>query len=226
MNNDDFVLQSSDVDIIEDKIFDVKQECVEASSDRALSDVPVAERPTLRQGDSGEWVTELQTELRQLTFYTGSINGSFDSSTASAVREFQRNNKITVDGVVGRETWSALIFLYAPLATCPGSGLMPTTFKGIVIDAGHGGTDPGAIGNGIIEKDLALAISLYQNDRFYELNIPHYLTRTTDETFSREERVRRVKSAFGTDPGVILISNHLNAGGGEDRSVTQYLYNN
>ena len=83
----------------------------------------------------------------------------------------------------------------------------------------HGGADPGAIGNDIIEKDLALAISLYQNDRFYELNIPHYLTRTTDETFSREERVRRIKSAFGADPGVILLSNHLNAGGGASKSV-------
>ena len=33
------------------------------------------------------------------------------------------------------------------------------SFKGVVIDAGHGGEDSGAIGNGIIEKDLALEIS-------------------------------------------------------------------
>ena len=39
----------------------------------------------------------------------------------------------------------------------------------IVIDAGHGGSDPGASGNGIIEKDLTLAISKYMYDRFKEL---------------------------------------------------------
>ena len=225
MNGDDSFLHSLDVGYAKDMLSDFSDNKIQDSDDRALSDTPVGMRPTLRAGDSGEWVMELQRELAQLTFYDGPINGSFDSNTAASVREFQRNNKIVVDGVVGRETWSALIFLYSPLATCSGSGLMPTTFKGLVIDPGHGGTDPGAIGNGIIEKDLALAISLYQNDRFYELNIPHSITRTTDETFSREERIRRIKNAFGADPGVILLSNHLNAGGGASKSVIQEILN-
>ena len=37
--------------------------------------------------------------------------------------------------------------------------------KKIVIDAGHGGTDSGAVGNGIIEKDLNLKISKYMYNR-------------------------------------------------------------
>ena len=182
--------------------------------DRALSDTPVGGRPTLRQGDTGSWVEELQRELKQLTFYDGPIDGVFGTTTANAVRAFQTNNKLTADGVVGRNTWSALIFLYAPLATCPGSGLMLASFKGIVIDAGHGGTDSGAVGNDIIEKNLNLMISMYMNDRFYELNIPHAMTRTTDETLNPTDRVDRIKSAFGDELGVILISNHNNAGGG------------
>lgn len=192
---------------------------------RLISDTPVGQRPTLRQGDTGTWVSELQRELTQLTFYSGVIDGVFGSMTDTAVRAFQTNNKLTADGVVGRNTWSALVFLYSPLASCPGSGIMPAPFKGVVIDAGHGGTDPGAIGNGIVEKEMNLAISMYINDRFYELNIPHAMTRITDETLENTERINRIKNAFGDEQGVILISNHINAGGGEGAEVIYALRN-
>ena len=90
----------------------------------------------------------------------------------------------------------------------------------IVIDPGHGGEDPGASGNGIIEKNLTLEISRYMYDRFKELGIPVYITRTTDETISPTERVNRILSAFGNNKNVIVVSNHINAGGGDSQSVT------
>lgn len=93
----------------------------------------------------------------------------------------------------------------------------------IVIDAGHGGDDPGASGNGIIEKDLTLKISQYMYDRFKDLGIPVKMTRTTDETISPTERVKRVLDAYGNSNDVIVISNHINAGGGEDQCVTKYV---
>ena len=85
----------------------------------------------------------------------------------------------------------------------------------VVIDAGHGGDDPGSSGNGIIEKDLTLDISNYMYDRFKSLGIPVKMTRTTDETLSPTERVNRVLNAFGNDSDVIVLSNHINAGGAE-----------
>ena len=83
----------------------------------------------------------------------------------------------------------------------------------VVIDSGHGGTDPGASGNGIIEKDLTLEISNYMYERLKNLGIPVKITRTTDETLSPTERVERVLDAYGNDPNVIVVSNHINAGG-------------
>ena len=77
----------------------------------------------------------------------------------------------------------------------------------------HGGTDGGASGNGIIEKDLTLAISNYMYNRFRELGIPVVLTRNSDETLTPSERTTRSKNAFGANKDVILISNHINAGG-------------
>lgn len=83
----------------------------------------------------------------------------------------------------------------------------------IVIDAGHGGDDPGASGNGIIEKDLVLDISNYMYDRFRELGIPVALTRSTDITLSPTERTNKILDQFGNTSDVIVISNHINAGG-------------
>lgn len=85
----------------------------------------------------------------------------------------------------------------------------------IVIDAGHGGADPGASGNGIIEKDLTLDISNYMYNKLRDLGVPVKITRTTDETLTPTERVNRVLNAFGNDSNVILVSNHINAGGGD-----------
>ncbi len=90
----------------------------------------------------------------------------------------------------------------------------------IVIDPGHGGSDEGASGNGIIEKNLNLDISKYMYNRFKELGIPVTITRTTDETLSPTERVNRIMNAYGDDKGVIIISNHINAGGGDSHCVT------
>lgn len=85
----------------------------------------------------------------------------------------------------------------------------------IVVDAGHGGVDPGAVNGNLQEKDFTLDAALYMYDRFNELGIPVKLTRDTDETLSKTERVSRILNAFGNRDDVIVISNHINAGGGE-----------
>ena len=63
---------------------------------------------TLREGDKGTAVTELQTMLKKLNYYYGSVTGSFGSLTKQAVRKFQDDNKLTVDGVAGPATINKL----------------------------------------------------------------------------------------------------------------------
>ena len=98
--------------------------------------------------------------------------------------------------------------------------------KGIVIDPGHGGSDPGAVGNDIKEKDYTLAISKYMYDRFKQLGVPVSLTRTTDTTLSPSERTKKAQSFYGDGKDVLVISNHLNAGGGDGAEVIYALRNN
>ena len=97
---------------------------------------------------------------------------------------------------------------------------------GVVVDAGHGGADPGAVSGGLQEKDFTLDASLYMYERLQQLGIPAVLTRDSDENLSRTERLRRANEAFGGSSNVILISNHINAGGGEGAEVIYALRNN
>lgn len=83
----------------------------------------------------------------------------------------------------------------------------------VVVDAGHGGSDPGAVANGVQEKDLNLQIARYMYERFQQKGIPVTLIRSTDETISPTERVNRILAAYGDNPNVVVISNHINAAG-------------
>lgn len=85
----------------------------------------------------------------------------------------------------------------------------------IVIDPGHGGDDPGASGNDIVEKDLTLKISNYMKNRFDELGINSAINRTSDITLNPDNRVDKTLSHFGNGENVIVLSNHINAGGGK-----------
>lgn len=96
----------------------------------------------------------------------------------------------------------------------------------IIIDPGHGGTDNGASGNDIIEKNMTLAISKIMYNELKRLGIPVYITRETDETLSPTQRINRIKNAFGNDSNVIVVSNHINAGGAEGAEVIYALRNN
>lgn len=89
----------------------------------------------------------------------------------------------------------------------------------IVVDAGHGGSDPGAVSGNLREKDFNLEAANYMYNRFRELGVPVAITRTTDETLSRAERLGTMTNSFGTDSKVIVLSNHINAGGGEGAEI-------
>ncbi len=67
-----------------------------------------AAQPTLNWGSSGTSVNVLQRKLLAWGYYEGRVDGTYGSDTYRAVTEFQRKNRLRVDGVVGPETWGAL----------------------------------------------------------------------------------------------------------------------
>lgn len=67
-------------------------------------------------GSRGDEVRRIQTKLRSLGFYSGSVDGIYGVSTQSAVRKFQASVGITADGVAGPKT-----LLYLGLGSSSGS---------------------------------------------------------------------------------------------------------
>lgn len=76
-------------------------------------DAPVPDpdkKPTLRKGDQGSYVTLAQTLLIQRGYDCGSYgaDGKFGNATEKAVKAFQKDSGLDVDGIIGKATWDAL----------------------------------------------------------------------------------------------------------------------
>lgn len=63
---------------------------------------------TLKVGDSGQDVSELQKRLKDAGFSPGQIDGDFGPATEASVIAFQRSNNLLADGIVGPKTFAAL----------------------------------------------------------------------------------------------------------------------
>ncbi|GAA0178517.1 hypothetical protein SH2C18_15560 [Clostridium sediminicola] len=90
----------------------------------------------------------------------------------------------------------------------------------IFIDPGHGGSDPGAVGYGLREKDLTLDLSLREKVLFEKLGHQVKMSRYSDRTISLGTRTREANK-WGAD---VFISNHINAGGGTGEEVWCSIY--
>lgn len=118
----------------------------------------------LRKGSRGEDVKMLQGILRAYGLLADTIDGIFGSNTESAVRLFQKNKHLDVDGIVGQATWTVL--LLGPLER----------FEGEIIEPGgevHAPAKPLATAtySGDVEKELEalwLTIRLTATDRRFD----------------------------------------------------------
>lgn len=93
--------------------------------------------------------------------------------------------------------------------------------KILVLDPGHGGSDPGAVGNGLREKDLTLdickRIKKYLENDYTGINV--YMTRTTDKYLSLSQRAQYANNKKAD----LFVSVHINAGGGT--GYEDFVYN-
>jgi len=99
----------------------------------------------------------------------------------------------------------------APAPPRPGAVRLPPTLRPVhtvVVDAGHGGSDPGAISpRGLREKDVTLALALDLEQRLLARGFQVVMTRRRDSTLSLEERTALAEGSGGD----VFLSIHVNA---------------
>lgn len=154
-------------------------------------------QPPFRGAD----VMELQRMLNDLGFDPGAVNGLFDERTARAVRDFQKNAGLAVDGVV-EDTVFKVLNTYAAqtlgthqLPDKSGGYFPEDIFSGtIVVDAARGGRDRGyVIPAGLSEADLNLTVAHELAQILPARQVR--LTRSDDEEVSLSDRAVIANSA-------------------------------
>ena len=141
------------------------------------------------------------------------LHGQQTPERAAVKEEAAKGEKTSRLGAPLRDTKAAL-----PLANATG-------IRKIVIDPGHGGKDPGAIGvGGIMEKDVVLSIAKKLALKLKnEMGVQVVLTRNDDRFVALEDRTHRANA----EDADLFISLHMNASAsGEARGVETYYLDN
>lgn len=123
----------------------------ELTSEGERSDYGIQEYPgtPLRRGSQGIEVVELQYYLSIIAEYNEnisqlSIDGRYGASTEQAVRNFQKEYVLPVDGVVGKVTWDKIIDIFGGIkenVNVPGTGLGTRLYPGNPVSFGDAGTN-------------------------------------------------------------------------------------
>lgn len=107
----------------------------------------------LRNGSRGPLVSFLQITLKNLNLYSGAIDGIFGTNTLNAVQNFQRNNNITSDGIVGDATWNTLLEYMEVPTTIPYTyDILTLNIRSIL--SKYKFISSGSIGDSVMDKSI------------------------------------------------------------------------
>ena len=160
--------------------------------DRVLAHYPGA----LLTGDD---IADLQQQLIELGYRVSRVDHVFGITTEQAVRSFQHECGLRVDGVCGPATLRALLQLSARRVVggqphhlrdivaiaAAGPRLLG---KRIVLDPGHGGADPGVVADGVRAADITWDLATRLEGRLQALGVTTWLTRGPSNGGTDDER--------------------------------------
>ena len=181
----------------------------------------------------GDDVVELQTWLLDRGFDVGRLDGIFGLRTEAALAEFQRNVGLTPDGILGPASLRAIRRLRRAVRGGRADHMREhealfrsgpaLAGKTVIVDPGHGGTDPGWIANGLVEADVVYDIAARLEGRLAAAGAIPFLTRSVDGDVRIEDRAAFANSAEAD----LYLSVHLDgAHSPHPRGVATYYFGN
>ncbi|HSK27712.1 MAG TPA: N-acetylmuramoyl-L-alanine amidase [Jiangellales bacterium] len=168
---------------------------------------------------AGDDVIALQRRLTELGFDVGRVDGVFETRTAAALREFQRNVGLPADGTCGPSTFKALDRLVPRVTGGRPDSLRASealrragkrlSGKIVVLDPGHGGPDRGYVAHGLEEAAVVEDLAARLEGRLAATGVQVLLTRGRHQDTALDEAQR---AAFANETGAnLVISLHVDA---------------
>ena len=166
----------------------------------------------------GDDVKIVQLWLRTLGFNPGPIDSTYGPLSEKAVKAFQLNYGLPVDGILSTDTIEAFTNLKTVLEknasiefpqreTRPDSSLAAIEDQRLIIDFGHGGDDPGEVGpTGLKESEVCEDIGMRVGNLFKMLGTNIKYTRRMNQSRSMESRVDFINNMKAD----LVISIHMN----------------
>ncbi|MFD1607233.1 peptidoglycan-binding protein [Oceanobacillus luteolus] len=159
---------------------------------------------SLKKGDRKAAVIQLKRDLNSLGYDGLALTNNFGSLTEKRVKQFQRDHNLPANGIADERTLQKI----------------ENSFLKIFIDPGHGGSDPGALGYNLREKDVVLDIGLKIKQELEKYaGVKVMLSRASDKTVSLDARTRAANN-WNAD---YFVSLHNNAAGGA--GFETFIYN-
>jgi N-acetylmuramoyl-L-alanine amidase len=173
---------------------------------------------------TGDDVFALQERLLELGYDAGRPDGAFGAQTERALRNFQRDFGLVVDGICGPATLRSLrqlspkvrggrpVFLREQERVRQAGPLLRG--KRIIIDPGHGGADQGVLVAGIAEADLMWDLARRLEGQMVATGMEALLTRGPDRSPTDQER-----AVFANETGAdLFLSLHTDANNSPEAS--------
>lgn len=175
----------------------------------------------------------ISPELRGWSFTPGAQGGTLSLSTATATRDRSGWRAQLLPPTTGETSRLAIdlspaladltplrpedraLQAVAPVPATRGTAVLAFSASfmkpRVVIDAGHGGRDPGAVGS-VVEKDVTLAVALRVRDLLAPAGVDVVLTRDSDRELNAVKNVDlQMRAAMGTPGTQLFVSIHVNA---------------